>query len=42
MEQIENRKYYEKYGNSEISLLAVAFGDTKEIVCKFGDIQPNR
>jgi PAS domain-containing protein len=35
MEQIKNRKYYEKYGGSEVSLLAVAFGEDKEIGCKF-------
>jgi hypothetical protein len=38
MGQIKDRKYYEKYGSSEVSLLAIAFrvGITKEIVCKFG------
>ena len=35
MEQIKDRKYYEKYGGSEVSLLAVAFGENKEIGCKF-------
>jgi Holliday junction resolvase-like predicted endonuclease len=35
MEQIKDRKYYEKYTSSEVSLLAIAFGDNKEIVCKF-------
>jgi hypothetical protein len=35
MEQIKDRKYYEKYGGSEVSLLAIAFGDNKEIACKF-------
>jgi Holliday junction resolvase-like predicted endonuclease len=37
MEQIRDRKYYEKYASSEVSLLAVAFGDKKEIGCKFSD-----
>jgi Holliday junction resolvase-like predicted endonuclease len=36
MEQIKDRKYYEKYASSEVSLLAIAFGDNKEIACKFG------
>jgi hypothetical protein len=35
MEQIKEKKYYEKYGGREVSLLAVAFGEDKEIVCKF-------
>jgi Holliday junction resolvase-like predicted endonuclease len=35
MEQIKEKKYYEKYGGSEVSLLALAFGDNKEIACKF-------
>jgi Holliday junction resolvase-like predicted endonuclease len=35
MEQIHNRKYYEKYASSEVSLLAIAFGDNKDIACKF-------
>ena len=35
MEQIQKRKYYEKYGGREVSLLAVAFGGNKEIGCKF-------
>jgi hypothetical protein len=36
MEQIKEKKYYEKYGDREVSLLAVAFGENKEIGCKFG------
>jgi Holliday junction resolvase-like predicted endonuclease len=35
IEQIKEKKYYEKYGSSEVSLLAIAFGDNKEIACKF-------
>jgi DNA-binding transcriptional regulator GbsR (MarR family) len=35
MEQIKERKYCEKYDSSEVSLLAVAFGEDKEIGCKF-------
>jgi hypothetical protein len=35
MGQIHNRKYYEKYASSEVSLLAIAFGDNKDIACKF-------
>jgi hypothetical protein len=37
MEQIKEKKYYEKYASSEVSLLAVAFGENKEIGCKFSD-----
>jgi hypothetical protein len=36
MKQIKEMKYYEKYGNKEVSLLVVAFGESKEIGCKFG------
>jgi Holliday junction resolvase-like predicted endonuclease len=35
MEQIHNRKYYEKYASKEVRLLAIAFGDNKDIACKF-------
>ncbi|MDR1523332.1 MAG: ATP-binding protein [Endomicrobium sp.] len=35
MEQIKERKYYEKYASSEVRLLAIAFGGNKEIGCKF-------
>jgi Holliday junction resolvase-like predicted endonuclease len=35
MEQIRDRKYYEKYTSTEVSLLGVAFGAEKEIGCKF-------
>jgi hypothetical protein len=35
IDQIRNRKYYEKYATSEVSLLAIAFGDNKEIACNF-------
>jgi Holliday junction resolvase-like predicted endonuclease len=35
MGQIHNRKYYEKYASKEVSLLAIAFGDNKDIACKF-------
>jgi methylase of polypeptide subunit release factors len=33
--QIRDRKYYEKYVGKEVSLLAIAFGENKEIRCKF-------
>ncbi|MDR3125174.1 MAG: PD-(D/E)XK nuclease domain-containing protein [Endomicrobium sp.] len=35
MGQIKNKKYYEKYSGNDISLLAIVFGDKKEIGCKF-------
>jgi Holliday junction resolvase-like predicted endonuclease len=35
IEQIKEKKYYEKYGSREVSLLAIAFGDNKEVACKF-------
>jgi hypothetical protein len=35
MEQIKEKKYYEKYGSNEVSLLVIAFGEGKEIRCKF-------
>jgi hypothetical protein len=38
MEQIKEKKYYEKYSSREVSLLAVAFGENKEIGCKFENI----
>jgi Holliday junction resolvase-like predicted endonuclease len=38
MEQIKEKKYYEKYRDKEVSLLAVAFGENKEIGCKFENI----
>jgi hypothetical protein len=34
MAQIKGKKYYEKYGEREVSLLAIAFGENKEIGCK--------
>jgi hypothetical protein len=33
--QIRDRKYYEKYIGNDVSLLAIAFGDKKEIACRF-------
>ena len=38
MEQIKERKYYEKYVSKEVKLLALAFGRNKEIGCKFEKI----
>jgi Holliday junction resolvase-like predicted endonuclease len=38
IEQIKKKKYYEKYSDSEVSLLSVAFGENKEMGCKFEDI----
>jgi hypothetical protein len=35
MEQIKGKKYYEKYGDKEVSLLAIAFGENRGIGCKF-------
>jgi hypothetical protein len=35
MEQIKEKKYYERYSSSEVSLLAIAFVDNKGIACKF-------
>jgi hypothetical protein len=35
MEQIKERKYNEKYDGREVSLLALAFGEEKEIGSKF-------
>jgi hypothetical protein len=35
IKQIRNIKYYEKYIGSDVSLLAIAFGDKKEIACRF-------
>ena len=37
MGQIKDRKYYEKYVGNDISLLAIAFGNKKEIACEFGE-----
>ena len=35
LNQIKERKYYEKYEGNDVSLLGIAFGDKKEIGCKF-------
>jgi hypothetical protein len=35
IKQIRDIKYYEKYIGNDVSLLAVAFGDKKEIGCRF-------
>jgi hypothetical protein len=35
MEQIKEKKYYEKYEDKEVRLLAIAFGENKKIGCKF-------
>jgi hypothetical protein len=35
IKQIRDRKYYEKYIGNDVSLLAIAFGDNKEIVYRF-------
>jgi RNA binding exosome subunit len=35
MEQIKDRKYYEKYVENEVSLLGIGFGKGKEIGCRF-------
>jgi hypothetical protein len=37
--QIRERKYYEKYIGNDVSLLAIAFGDKKEIACRFERLQ---
>jgi hypothetical protein len=36
--QIRDRKYYEKHVGKEVSLLAIAFGENKEIRCKFESV----
>jgi Holliday junction resolvase-like predicted endonuclease len=33
--QIRDRKYFEKYIGNDVSLLAIAFGNKKEIACRF-------
>ena len=38
MEQIKDRKYYEKYAGNEVSLLGIGFGKDKEIVCMFEEL----
>jgi Holliday junction resolvase-like predicted endonuclease len=38
MDQIRDRKYYEKYTSNELTLLAVAFGEDKQIGCKFESV----
>ena len=35
MEQIKEKKYYEKYAGNEVSLLGIGFGKNKEICCGF-------
>jgi len=35
LNQIKERKYYEKYEGNDVSMLGIAFGDKKEIGCKF-------
>ncbi|MDR3125190.1 MAG: ATP-binding protein [Endomicrobium sp.] len=35
MKQIRETKYYEKYKTNKVSLLAIAFGEKKEIRCRF-------
>jgi 2,3-bisphosphoglycerate-independent phosphoglycerate mutase len=35
IKQIRDMKYYEKYIGDNVSLLAIAVGDKKEIACKF-------
>jgi hypothetical protein len=36
--QIKGKKYYEKYGDKEVSLLAIAFGENRGIGCKFQEV----
>jgi hypothetical protein len=38
LKQIRNIKYYEKYIGNDVSLLAIAFGDNKEIACSFENL----
>jgi hypothetical protein len=33
--QIKEKRYYEKYSSSDVSLLGIGFGKDKEIGCKF-------
>jgi hypothetical protein len=35
MEQIRERKYYEKYIRSKARLLGIVFNENKEIECRF-------
>ncbi|MDR1103737.1 MAG: hypothetical protein LBK92_00020 [Endomicrobium sp.] len=35
LNQIKERRYYEKYEGNDVSLLGIVFGDKKEIGCKF-------
>jgi hypothetical protein len=39
MEQIKDKKYYEKYIGSDISLLAIVFDFKKEISCRFQSLK---
>jgi hypothetical protein len=35
IEQIREKKYCEKYGKNDVSLLGIGFGKDKEIGCEF-------
>jgi hypothetical protein len=37
IEQIREKRYYEKYGKKDVSLLGIGFGKAKEIECEFED-----
>jgi hypothetical protein len=38
--QIKEKRYYEKYGSKDVSLLGIGFGKEKEIGCKFEGVYP--
>jgi hypothetical protein len=38
IEQIKEKRYYEKYGKKDVSLLGIGFGKGKEIGCEFQDL----
>jgi hypothetical protein len=38
MNQIREKKYYEKYTNNNPILLAIVFSENKDISCRFEDI----
>jgi hypothetical protein len=40
IEQIKEKRYYEKYGKRDVSLLGIGFGKGKEIGCKFEVVYP--
>jgi hypothetical protein len=39
IEQIKEKRYYEKYGKMDVSLLGIGFGNGKEIGCEFEELK---